>query len=75
MAVNANIHIDAMQRSDWLAVRAIYGEGLATGLAAFIKNPPKWPAWDAGHLPVARHVARRGDTVVGWGALSPVADT
>lgn len=68
--------IDKMQRQDWPQVRAIYGEGLATGLAAFTKTPPKWPAWDAGHLDFARTVARdaAGD-ILGWSALSPVPDT
>lgn len=67
---------EEMQRRDWTEVRAIYGEGLATGLAAFMKTPPKWPAWDAGHLDVARTVARDdAGHVLGWSALSPVPDT
>lgn len=74
--MSTEIRIEAMQRGDWIAVRAIYGEGLAGGLAAFMKTPPKWPAWDAGHLAAPRLVARdAGGTVAGWGALSPVADT
>lgn len=68
--------IDGMTRDDWPAVRAIYGEGLATGLAAFTTSPPKWGAWNAGHLDTGRLVARRGDgTIAGFAALSPVPDT
>lgn len=68
--------IEQMQRDDWKAVRAIYGEGLATGLAAFMTSPPKWGAWNAGHLGLGRLVARRPDgTVAGFAALSPVPDT
>lgn len=67
--------IEPMQRSDWGPVRAIYAEGLATGLAAFMASPPLWKSWDAGHLPVGRLVARHSGGVVGWAALSPVADT
>lgn len=37
-----NFTIQDMQRNDWTQVRAIYGEGLATGLAAFVTAPPKW---------------------------------
>lgn len=68
--------IEIMQRDDWSAVRAIYGEGLATGLAAFTTSPPKWGAWNADHLDFGRLVARRGDgTIAGFAALSPVPDT
>ena len=65
-----------MRRGDWTAVRAIYGEGLATRLAAFMTSPPRWGAWNAGHLEVGRLVARGGDgEVLGFAALSPVPDT
>ncbi|MGI9478060.1 MAG: GNAT family N-acetyltransferase [Hyphomicrobiaceae bacterium] len=68
--------IEPMQRRDWAQVRAIYGEGLATGLAAFTQSPPKWPAWDAGHLEIGRTVAHDpAGTVLGWSALSPAPDT
>lgn len=68
--------VDTMQRQDWTQVRAIYGEGLATGLAAFLKSPPKWPDWDAGHLELGRTVARDpAGTVLGWSALAPAPDT
>jgi L-amino acid N-acyltransferase YncA len=72
--------IDDMQRDDWETVRAIYREGLATGLAAFMLNPPSWKAWDSGHLTIGRLVARTGDdggdgTIAGWAALAPVPDT
>lgn len=65
-----------MTREDWSAVRAIYAEGLATGLAAFTTSPPKWGAWNAGHLETGRLVVRRDDdSVAGFAALSPVPDT
>ncbi len=67
--------IDDMQRGDWARVRAVYAEGLATGLAAFMTTPPIWPAWDAGHLAVGRLVARRDGAIIGWSALARVADT
>lgn len=68
--------LDDMQRRDWSQVRTIYGEGLATGIARFTTTAPKWPQWNAGHLDIARTVARGGDgRVLGWAALGPVPDT
>lgn len=67
--------IAKMQRRDWGHVRAIYAEGLATGLAAFMSNPPIWRDWDREHLAIARFVARADEsTLQGWSALAPVAD-
>ena len=71
-----DVIIEPMQRQDWAQVRAIYGEGLATGLAAFMPSPPKWPAWNTGHLMLGRTVARDpSGAVLGWSALSPASDT
>ncbi len=71
-----NAMIESMQRDDWKDVRVIYGEGLASGLAAFTTSPPKWGAWNADHLELGRLVARRHDgSVAGFAALSPVPDT
>ena len=67
--------IDDMQTLDWARVRAIYAEGLATGMAAFMSTPPIWRAWDASHFPFGRLVARRDGQVLGWSALARVADT
>jgi phosphinothricin acetyltransferase len=67
--------IEPMQPGDWREVRGIYAEGLATGLASFMRKPPLWKAWDAGQLPFGRLVARAEGTVLGWAALRSVADT
>ena len=67
--------IDGLQKGDWGKVRAIYKDGLATGIAAFMSQPPTWTVWDAGHLAIGRLVARRERAVIGWAALGPVADT
>ena len=70
------IVIETMTATDWPQVRDIYAEGLATGLAAFMSEPPDWPAWDAGHLEIARLVARDpSGRIAGWAALAPVPDT
>jgi len=66
--------IDQMNPGDWEQVRSIFLEGIATGYTTFETNAPSWEKWDAGHLKVARLVARRGDEVLGWAALSPVSN-
>jgi L-amino acid N-acyltransferase YncA len=71
--MNSEITIDAMQPGDWNEVKAIYLEGIATGNATFETSAPSFIAWDKAHLPFARLVARRGDAIVGWAALTPVS--
>jgi L-amino acid N-acyltransferase YncA len=63
--------IEPMTAADWPAVRRIYEEGIATGLATFERAAPEWEAWDLSHRPDCRLVARdAGGEVVGWVALS-----
>ncbi len=63
--------IEAMQAAHWPAVRAIYEEGIATGLATFEHTAPSWDAWDRSHRRDCRLVARDTEhAVVGWAALS-----
>jgi len=69
----SGIRIRALISEDWERVRSIYLEGIATGQATFETEVPSWEAWDASHSPLARLVARKGETVVGWAALSPVS--
>lgn len=63
--------IDALATSDWPAVSAIFEEGIATRNATFETSPPSWEDWDATHLAEHRFVAREGDEIAGWAALSP----
>lgn len=65
--------IDAMCDDDWEAVKTIYLEGIATGHATFETAAPEWEAWNSGHRPDCRFVARRDGEVIGWTALSPVS--
>jgi phosphinothricin acetyltransferase len=67
------VQIDPMTPADWPAVLAIYEEGMTTGNATFEVSPPEWSAWDAIHRPDCRLVARQGDCLVGWTALTPVS--
>ena len=62
-----------MKPGDWEQVRSIYLEGIATGYTTFETDAPSWEKWDVGHLLFARLVARKGERVLGWAALSPVS--
>jgi L-amino acid N-acyltransferase YncA len=65
--------IEGMKPSDWEQVRAIYVEGIATRSATLETEAPSWERWDAAHLADPRLVARAGDHILGWAALSPVS--
>jgi L-amino acid N-acyltransferase YncA len=67
------MRIEALEASDWPCVAAIYGDGIAGGLATFETECPSWEEWDAAHLPCCRLAARKGDEVVGWAALNPIS--
>lgn len=68
-----SLRIEEMRERDWPEVRAIYLEGIATGLATFETEAPSWERWNAGHLACCRLVAREDDRIRGWAALSPVS--
>jgi L-amino acid N-acyltransferase YncA len=68
-----DFHITAMNSDDWPAIRDVYSEGIATGNATFEIETPDWAKWDHGHLPDCRLIARDGQRVIGWAALSPVS--
>ena len=68
-----NYVISTMVHTDWLEVKRIYLEGIATGHATFETEAPSWERWNDTHFGHARLVARAGDVVKGWAALSPVS--
>lgn len=71
-----SLSIEPMMRRDWRQVRAIFGEGLATGMATFTTSAPGWQRWNADHLKLGRLVARDSDgKIIGFAALTPVPDT
>lgn len=65
--------IGAMHPEDWEQVSAIYLQGIRSGKATFQTEIPSWQAWDGSHLSVCRLVARSGNTILGWAALSPTS--
>ncbi|HEY8818435.1 MAG TPA: GNAT family N-acetyltransferase [Candidatus Limnocylindrales bacterium] len=59
-----------MTADDWLDVRRIYSEGIATGDATLEREAPDWGHFDRSHPTECRFVARDDSgTVVGWTAL------
>lgn len=72
--MSRGLKIEAMSPDDWPAVRAIYEEGLATGVGSFEVAAPSWEQWNAARLPHSRLVARNEEgQLVGWAALSPAS--
>lgn len=68
-----SFEISRLEKQHWEQVRAIYMEGIATGLATFETDAPSWERWDAGHLSCCRLIAHEDETLKGWAALSSVS--
>jgi L-amino acid N-acyltransferase YncA/DNA-binding transcriptional ArsR family regulator len=68
-----DVTVRALEPGDWPAVRRIYVEGIATGIATFETTVPSRASLDARWLPGHRWVAEIDGEVVGWTALSPVS--
>ncbi|MEW6333244.1 MAG: N-acetyltransferase family protein [Thermodesulfobacteriota bacterium] len=66
--------IRPMTEADWMSVREIYTEGLATGQASFETDAPAWERWNASHHGHSRLVAWDEDGPAGWAALAPGSD-
>jgi phosphinothricin acetyltransferase len=63
--------VEPMSAEDWPAVRQIYAEGIATGVATFERETRDWDHFDQSHRADCRFVAREdGGAIVGWTALS-----
>ena len=67
------IDITPMTEAHWPDVREIYAQGIATRQATFETEVPSWEEWNGNHLPTCRLVAKVGDEMVGWAALSAVS--
>ncbi|GAA4687333.1 L-amino acid N-acyltransferase YncA [Promicromonospora umidemergens] len=71
--VATDVGVRALRDEDWAAVRRIYGEGIATGLATFETAVPSRASLDAKWLPDHRWVAEIDGEVVGWAAATPTS--
>jgi phosphinothricin acetyltransferase len=65
------IVVEPMVADDWLDVRRIYAEGIATGDATLEREAPDWNHFDHSHPAECRLVARSNANgpIVGWTAL------
>lgn len=72
-AAASSIRIEPMQPEDWPMVRSIYEQGIASGNATLQGAAPAWRAWDEAHRRDCRLVARDGERLLGWVALSPIS--
>jgi L-amino acid N-acyltransferase YncA len=68
-----SIAVRALTAADWPAVARIYAAGIAGGNATFEHEVPSWEEWSGARLSEPLLVARAGDEVVGWAALSPTS--
>jgi len=66
--------IEEMKDESWEAVQRIYNAGIATKNATFQTEAPEWEAWDQAHRKDCRLIARIGNKVAGWAALSNVSN-
>jgi len=66
--------IDVMKPTDWPQISAIYWEGIQTKISTFQAEIPSWEKWDRSHSQLCRMVAKAGEVILGWAALSPVSD-
>lgn len=71
--MNNQIVLDDMKKTDWNQVCHIFNEGIQTGNATFETEAPTWESWDRDYFSVCRLVARKGQEVVGWAALTPIS--
>lgn len=65
--------IEEMIQTDWEGVAKTYLEGINTGKATFQTEVPTWENWNNSHINSCRLVARSGNDILGWAALSPTS--
>jgi len=67
------MHIEPMTGKHAAPVLAIYQAGIDEGNATFETQAPAWDEFSAAKLPAHRYVARAGEDVLGWVAVSAVS--
>ena len=67
------ITLENMLPKHWDEVKRIYEEGIATGNATFQHQAPEWEEWNNGHFHESRIIAKEGEMILGWAALTPVS--
>ena len=74
MSERAPIEMTGLRPEHWPAVAAIWAEGIATGVATFETDVPRWSEFDRTRHARLRFVAVSAEVVLGWAALAPVSE-
>jgi L-amino acid N-acyltransferase YncA/DNA-binding transcriptional ArsR family regulator len=69
-----DVTVRALRAADWEAVRRIYAEGIATGIATFETTVPSRTSLEDKWLPHHRWVADVDGQIAGWAAAVPVSN-
>ncbi len=67
-----NFEVDTMRREDFDEMIRIYEQGIKTGISTFQTQSPTYEEWNGGHIEECRLVARYGNKILGWAALSKI---
>lgn len=65
--------IRTLTESDWLAVKAIYEAGMATGQATFETQARPYEEWSQNSRPACRLVLEHENQILGWAKVSAVS--
>jgi L-amino acid N-acyltransferase YncA len=66
--------VSKFNAEDWMQVREIYAQGIATGVATFETQVPEWEEWNKLHFSYCRLVVRQNNKILAWAALSPISE-
>lgn len=70
---NREITIETLTAEDWPEARAIFEEGIASGISSLEQNAPNWEDFDRNHLTICRLAGYIDQNLAGWAALTPVS--
>ena len=69
-----HVIIEKLTEEYYNDVQRIYNDGIFTKNATFQTEAPEWDKWDQSHRKDCRLIAKIGDQVAGWAALSNVSN-
>ncbi len=60
-------------QADWPEIKAIFEDGIKTGVATLESSAPSWEFWNEAHLEFGRLLTEENGVITGWAALIPVS--
>ncbi len=72
--MSISIIIETLTEEHYSQVASIFNQGIMGGNATFDAVSTPWESWDRMHLSHTRFVAKFGNQIVGWVALSSVSE-